>query len=199
MTTRPLKKALVGLVVSAAVWTANIAFPPEQAPAPPTTTTTTTTTPPPPTDEPSPDQAWPATIALDRARVLRALDVIGDLDPARLEGMRELDWTLTPASGDLPSWAAAGTWYGTTELNLETIDNEADALMVPRDHWLAAVLVHEWTHLDSSTTEWWPLDEQEAFAYLRRAARSSGRRLADVAREMAAGQPLPRGRTRPPT
>jgi GAF domain-containing protein len=43
------------------------------------------------------------------------------------------------------------------------------------------------------------LDEQEAFTHLRRAARSSGRRLADVAREVAAGQPLPRGRTRPPT
>jgi GAF domain-containing protein len=43
------------------------------------------------------------------------------------------------------------------------------------------------------------LDEQEAFAHLRRAARSSGRRLADVAREVAAGQPLPRGRARPPT
>jgi GAF domain-containing protein len=41
------------------------------------------------------------------------------------------------------------------------------------------------------------LDEQEAFTHLRRAARSSGRKLNDVAREVAAGQPLPRGRTRP--
>jgi hypothetical protein len=35
------------------------------------------------------------------------------------------------------------------------------------------------------------LDEQEAFTHLRRAARSSGRKLNDVAREVAAGQPLP--------
>jgi GAF domain-containing protein len=41
------------------------------------------------------------------------------------------------------------------------------------------------------------LDEQEAFTHLRRAARSSGRKLSEVAREVAAGQPLPRGRTRP--
>jgi len=41
------------------------------------------------------------------------------------------------------------------------------------------------------------LDEQEAFTHLRRAARSSGRKVTDVAREVAAGQPLPRGRTRP--
>jgi GAF domain-containing protein len=40
------------------------------------------------------------------------------------------------------------------------------------------------------------LDDQEAFAQLRRAARSSGRKLADVAREVAAGQPLPPGRAR---
>jgi GAF domain-containing protein len=41
------------------------------------------------------------------------------------------------------------------------------------------------------------LDDQEAFTHLRRAARSSGRKLNEVAREVAAGQPLPRGRTRP--
>jgi ANTAR domain len=41
------------------------------------------------------------------------------------------------------------------------------------------------------------LDDQEAFAHLRRAARSSGRKLSEVDREVAAGQPLPRGRTRP--
>jgi GAF domain-containing protein len=41
------------------------------------------------------------------------------------------------------------------------------------------------------------LDEQEAFTHLRRAARSSGRKLSEVAGEVAAGQPLPRGRTRP--
>ena len=41
------------------------------------------------------------------------------------------------------------------------------------------------------------LDEQEAFTHLRRAARSSGRRLSEVASEVAAGQPLPRGRPRP--
>jgi hypothetical protein len=41
------------------------------------------------------------------------------------------------------------------------------------------------------------LDDQEAFTHLRRAARSSGRKLNDVAREVIAGQPLPRGRTRP--
>jgi len=41
------------------------------------------------------------------------------------------------------------------------------------------------------------LDDQEAFTHLRRAARSSGRRLSEVAAEVAAGQPLPRGRTRP--
>jgi AmiR/NasT family two-component response regulator len=37
------------------------------------------------------------------------------------------------------------------------------------------------------------LDAQEAFTHLRRAARSSGRKLAEVAREVAAGLPLPRG------
>jgi GAF domain-containing protein len=41
------------------------------------------------------------------------------------------------------------------------------------------------------------LDDQEAFTHLRRAARSSGRKLTDVAREVAEGRPLPRGRTRP--
>jgi ANTAR domain len=39
------------------------------------------------------------------------------------------------------------------------------------------------------------LDEQEAFTHLRRAARSSGRRLTEVAAEVAAGLPLPRGQT----
>ena len=37
------------------------------------------------------------------------------------------------------------------------------------------------------------LDDQEAFTHLRRAARSSRRKLSEVAREVAAGQPLPRG------
>jgi GAF domain-containing protein len=41
------------------------------------------------------------------------------------------------------------------------------------------------------------LDDQEAFTHLRRAARSSGRKLSEVAREVADGQPLPRGRTKP--
>jgi GAF domain-containing protein len=41
------------------------------------------------------------------------------------------------------------------------------------------------------------LDDQEAFTHLRRAARSSGRKLTEVAAEVADGQPLPRGRTRP--
>jgi GAF domain-containing protein len=41
------------------------------------------------------------------------------------------------------------------------------------------------------------LDEQEAFTHLRRAARSSGRKLTEVAAEVAAGLPLPRGHTRP--
>jgi GAF domain-containing protein len=41
------------------------------------------------------------------------------------------------------------------------------------------------------------LDEQEAFTHLRRAARSSGRKLSAVAGEVAAGLPLPTGRTRP--
>jgi GAF domain-containing protein len=40
------------------------------------------------------------------------------------------------------------------------------------------------------------LDDQEAFTHLRRAARSSRRKLTDVAREVADGQPLARGRTR---
>jgi GAF domain-containing protein len=40
------------------------------------------------------------------------------------------------------------------------------------------------------------LDEQEAFTHLRRAARSSGRKLTEVAREVAAGLPLPREHTR---
>jgi GAF domain-containing protein len=40
------------------------------------------------------------------------------------------------------------------------------------------------------------LDEQEAFTHLRRAARSSGRKLSEVAGEVAAGLPLPRGRIR---
>jgi ANTAR domain-containing protein len=40
------------------------------------------------------------------------------------------------------------------------------------------------------------LDEQEAFTHLRRAARSSGRKLSEVAAEVAAGLPLPKGRTR---
>jgi GAF domain-containing protein len=38
------------------------------------------------------------------------------------------------------------------------------------------------------------LDEQEAFTHLRRAARSSGRKLSAVAAEVAAGLPLPKGR-----
>ena len=41
------------------------------------------------------------------------------------------------------------------------------------------------------------LDDQEAFTHLRRAARSSGRKLSEVAREVADGQPLPKGRTKP--
>ena len=41
------------------------------------------------------------------------------------------------------------------------------------------------------------LDDQEAFTHLRRAARSSGRKLSEVAAEVAAGQPLPRGRPKP--
>jgi hypothetical protein len=41
------------------------------------------------------------------------------------------------------------------------------------------------------------LHDLEAFTHLRRAARSSGRKLSEVAREVADGQPLPRGRTRP--
>ena len=41
------------------------------------------------------------------------------------------------------------------------------------------------------------LDEQEAFTHLRRAARSSGRKLSAVASEVAAGLPLPHGRIRP--
>jgi GAF domain-containing protein len=41
------------------------------------------------------------------------------------------------------------------------------------------------------------LDEQEAFTHLRRAAPSSGRQLTEVAAEVAAGLPLPRGHTRP--
>ena len=40
------------------------------------------------------------------------------------------------------------------------------------------------------------LDDQEAFTHLRRAARSSGRKLSEVAAEVAAGQPLPRGRSK---
>jgi hypothetical protein len=42
------------------------------------------------------------------------------------------------------------------------------------------------------------LDEQEAFTHLRRAARSSGRKLSTVAAEVAAGLPLPRAGPRPP-
>jgi hypothetical protein len=38
------------------------------------------------------------------------------------------------------------------------------------------------------------LDTQAAFERLRRAARSSTRRLADVAKEVTAGQPLPADR-----
>ena len=41
------------------------------------------------------------------------------------------------------------------------------------------------------------LDDQEAFTHLRRAARFSGRKLSEVAAEVVAGQPLPRGRARP--
>jgi len=41
------------------------------------------------------------------------------------------------------------------------------------------------------------LDDQEAFTHLRRAARSSGRKLSEVAAEVAAGQPLPKGRAKP--
>jgi AmiR/NasT family two-component response regulator len=41
------------------------------------------------------------------------------------------------------------------------------------------------------------LNEQEAFTHLRRAARSSGRKLSEVAAEIAAGQALPKGRARP--
>jgi GAF domain-containing protein len=43
------------------------------------------------------------------------------------------------------------------------------------------------------------LDDQEAFTHLRRAARSSGRKLTDVAREVADGMPLPHGRSRATT
>jgi ANTAR domain len=43
------------------------------------------------------------------------------------------------------------------------------------------------------------LDEQEAFAHLRRAARPSGRKLSDVAREVSARQRLPRGGQATPT
>jgi hypothetical protein len=42
------------------------------------------------------------------------------------------------------------------------------------------------------------LGAQEALTHLRRAARASGQQLADVAREVAAGLPLPRGRIKPP-
>jgi ANTAR domain len=42
------------------------------------------------------------------------------------------------------------------------------------------------------------LDAQEAFTHLRRVASSSGRKLTEVAHEVAAGLPLPRGRTKPP-
>jgi GAF domain-containing protein len=41
------------------------------------------------------------------------------------------------------------------------------------------------------------LDDQEAFTHLRRAARSSGRKLTEVAAEVAAGQPRQQWRTRP--
>jgi hypothetical protein len=41
------------------------------------------------------------------------------------------------------------------------------------------------------------LDDQEAFTHLRRAARFSGRKLSEVAREVADGQPLPRRRAKP--
>ena len=41
------------------------------------------------------------------------------------------------------------------------------------------------------------LDDQEAFIHLRRAARSSGRKLSEVAREVVAGQPLQHRRARP--
>jgi GAF domain-containing protein len=41
------------------------------------------------------------------------------------------------------------------------------------------------------------LDDQEAFTHLRRAARSSGRKLSEVAAEVAAGRTLPKGRTKP--
>jgi GAF domain-containing protein len=37
------------------------------------------------------------------------------------------------------------------------------------------------------------LDDEEAFIHLRRASRSSGRKLSEVAREVVAGQPLPQG------
>jgi hypothetical protein len=40
------------------------------------------------------------------------------------------------------------------------------------------------------------LDNQEAFTHLRRAGRSSGRKLTEVAREVAAGKFLPRRRPR---
>jgi GAF domain-containing protein len=41
------------------------------------------------------------------------------------------------------------------------------------------------------------LDDQEAFTHLRRTARSSGRKLSDVAAEVVAGHPLPHGQRRP--
>jgi GAF domain-containing protein len=40
------------------------------------------------------------------------------------------------------------------------------------------------------------LDDQEAFTHLRRVARSSRRKLTDVAAEVVEGHPLPRGQTR---
>jgi hypothetical protein len=67
----------------------------------------------------------------------------------------------------------------------------ADQLQVALD---SRVLIER---AKGALTERERLDDQEAFTHLRRAARSSGRRLSDVAREVAAGMPLPRGRTRP--
>jgi GAF domain-containing protein len=76
-----------------------------------------------------------------------------------------------------------------TAANTERTDALAEQLRVALD---SRALIEQ---AKGALMEHEHLDAEEAFTQLRRAARSSGRSLSDVAHEVAAGLPLPRGAT----